>query len=372
MSDSVRNSQKRIKLFLPGPVEVLPEILEAQTGWMIGHRMPEALELIGRIKPKLQQVFLTEQRVLFQSGTGSGFWEAAIRCAVDKKVLHCTSGAFSEKWVKVTDAVGKDHDVLEFEWGQPVLPEPIIEKLKTGEYDALAVVHNETSTGVTNPIQDIAAAVRSLPNGQDIMILVDSVSGLSGAELRFDDWDLDMAFCSSQKAFAMPPGLAMCAVSERVMEKAKTLKGRGYYWDIVTLAKSYDTDQTPNTTPLPMLYALDVQLDRMLEEGIANRFARHIAQRDYVIAEGNKRGFELYGHPDYSSPCVTNFANTLDIDISALNKFLRTKEMILSNGYGAKLKNKAFRISHMGDIYESDLAELFAAIDEFLGEGASG
>ncbi len=372
MSDSVRNSHKHIKLFLPGPVEVLPEILEAQTGWMIGHRMPEALELIGRIKPKLQQVFKTEQRVLIQSGTGSGFWEAAIRCGVAKKVLHCTSGAFSDKWVKVTKAVGKECDVLEFEWGQPVLPEPIIEKLQTGEYDALAVVHNETSTGVTNPIQEIAAAVRALPNGQEIMILVDSVSGLSGAELQFDAWDLDMVFCSSQKAFAMPPGLAMCAVSERVMEKAKTLTGRGYYWDIITLAKSYDTDQTPNTSPIPMLYALDVQLDRMIEEGIDNRFARHIAQRDYVIAEGNKRGFELYGDPAYASPCVTNFANTLNIDIPALNTFLRTKGMILSNGYGAKLKNKAFRISHMGDIYENDLTELFSAIDEFLEEVASG
>ena len=208
MSDSVRNSQKHIKLFLPGPVEVLPEILDAQAGWMIGHRMPEALELIGRIKPKLQQVFRTEQRVLFQSGTGSGFWEAAARCAVGKKVLHCTSGAFSDKWVNVTKAVGKEYDVIEFEWGQPVLPAPIIEKLKTGDYDALAIVHNETSTGITNPIQEIAAAVRALPNGEDISILVDCVSGMSGVELRFDDWDIDMAFCSSQKAFAMPPGLA--------------------------------------------------------------------------------------------------------------------------------------------------------------------
>ena len=223
MSDSVRNSRKHIKLFIPGPVEVLPEILDAQTHWSIGHRMPECLALIAAIKPKLQKVFFTKQRVLFQAGTGSGFWEAASRCLVAKKVLHCTSGAFSDKWLDVSKACGKETEELAFEWGQPVMPEPIIERLKTGEFDALAVVLNETSTGITNPLQEIAAAVRALPNGRDIMIMVDAVSGLSGCELRFDDWDLDIALTSSQKAFAMPPGLAMAAVSDRALAKAATV-----------------------------------------------------------------------------------------------------------------------------------------------------
>lgn len=368
MSDLVRNSKEHIKLFIPGPVEVLPEILEAQTHWLFGHRMPECLELIGRVKPKLQKVFQTEQRVLFQSGTGSGFWEAASRCLVDKKVLHCTSGAFSEKWLKISQACGKATGEVAFEWGQPVLPGPVVEQLATGEYDAVAVVLNETSTGITNPIQEIAAAVRALPNGSDIMILVDAVSGLSGADLQFDAWDLDIAFTSSQKAFALPPGLAMAAVSDRALAKAKTIEGRGYYWDLVTLAKSYDKDQTPNTSPMPMLHAVDVQLDRMMEETMAGRFARHIAQRDKTIAYVKSKGFELYGNEAYASPTVTNVANTLNIDINALNAFLRTKGMILSNGYG-NLKGKAFRIAHMGDIHAEDLDELFAAIDEFLASG---
>lgn len=365
MSESVRNLTKHLKLFLPGPVEVRPKILDAQANWMIGHRMPECLELIARIKPKLQQVFFTEQRVLFQSGTGSGFWEAASRCCVRNKVLHCTSGAFSDKWLDVTRSVGKEAEELAFEWGQPVLPEAVAERLSSGEFDALAVVLNETSTGIVNPIKEIAAAVRALPNGQDITIMVDGVSGLAGCELRFDEWDLDVALCSSQKAFAMPPGLAMCAISDRALAKAKTIPNRGYYWDVVTLAKSYDKDQTPNTSPLPMLYALDVQLDDMLAEGMENRFARHIAQRDMVIDYVRSKGFELYGHPAYASPVVTNVANSRNISIGGLNKFLRTKGMILSDGYG-DLKGKAMRIAHMGDITTADLEELFAAMDEFL------
>lgn len=365
MSESVRNSTKHLKLFLPGPVEVRPEILDAQANWMIGHRMPECLELISQIKPKLQQVFFTKQRVLFQSGTGSGFWEGASRNCVRDKVLHCTSGAFSDKWLEVTQMVGKEAEELAFEWGQPVLAEPIVERLKTGEFDALAVVLNETSTGITNPIKEIAEAVRALPNGQDITIMVDAVSGLAGCELRFDEWDLDIALCSSQKAFAMPPGLAMCAVSDRAMEKAKTIPDRGYYWDFISLAKSWDKDQTPNTSPLPMLYALDVQLDAMLAEGMENRFERHEQQRDMVIEFVRSRGFELYGNAEYASPVVTNVANSRNIDISDLNKFLRTQGMILSNGYGA-LKGKAIRIAHMGDITAVDLEELFTAIDAYL------
>lgn len=365
MTNSRRDSTEHIKLFTPGPVEVRPDVLDAQAQWMYGHRMQECKDLIGRIKPKLQQVFLTEQRVLMQSGTGTGFWEGALRNCVNKKVLHCVSGAFSEKWERVCRDNGKAYETLAVEWGQPIMPAPIVERLATGEFDALAIVHNETSTGVTNPIKAIATAVRALPNGDDIIIMVDAVSGMSGVELRFDDWDIDVALASSQKAFALPPGLAMCAVSERAMAKSATVPNRGYYWDFHELAKYYDKNQTPNTSPIPMLWALDAQLDHILAEGVANRFARHITMRDLTIQYVESKGFELYGDIEYASPTVTNVRNNLNIDIAALNNFLRTRNMIISNGYGA-LKGKAFRIAHMGDIYASDLEELFAAIDDFL------
>lgn len=365
MSNANRNSTEHIKLFLPGPVEVRPKILDAQANWMYGHRMPDCLALIAEIKPKLQQVFFTEQRVLMQSGTGSGFWEAGSRGLVRNKVLHVVSGAFSKKWAGISAACGKETEVVNVEWGQPVLPEHVIDRLATGAFDALAVVHNETSTGVLNPVADIAAAVRALPNGGDITLMVDAVSGMSGAELRFDEWDLDIALCSSQKAFALPPGLGMCAISDRALEKAKTIEGRGYYWDFVTLAKSYDKDQTPNTSPLPMLFALNVQLDDMLAEGMDARFARHLAMRDATISWAESAGFKLYGDPAYASPTVSNIANTRAMDINALNAFLRSRGMIISNGYG-DLKGKAFRIGHMGDLQPSDLRGLFNNIEEYL------
>lgn len=332
---------------------------------MIGHRMPECADLIGSIQPKLQQVFLTKQRVLIAAATGTGFMEGSVRNTVNKKVLNCVNGAFSQRMRQITEANGKANEVLEFEWGQPILPEPIIEKLSSGEFDALTLVHNETSTGVASPIGEIATAVRNLPNGDDIIIIVDAVSSLAGARLPFDEWDLDVLLTSSQKAFALPAGLAFCAVSERAMKKAATVPNRGYYFDFLTLDKYLQKNQTPATTPISLLFAADKQLEDMLAEGIENRFARHLAMRDRTIEWVKSKGFELYAAPGYESPTVTCAHNNLEIDIAGLNNFLRERGMIISNGYGS-LKGKAFRIAHMGDLQLEDMEELFATIDEFL------
>ncbi|MEM7119593.1 MAG: alanine--glyoxylate aminotransferase family protein [Chloroflexota bacterium] len=355
-----------IRLFIPGPVEVRPEILAAQTQPMIGHRMPECIDLIASIHPKLQQVFMTQSRVLINAASGTGLLEAAVRNLVDRKVLNCINGAFSKRQHEITVANGKACEVIEAEWGQAILPEMVIDKLATGEFDAITVVHNETSTGVTNPIKEIAAAIRSLPNGNDIMIIVDSVSGMSGARLEFDAWDLDVALTSSQKAFALPPGLAFCAVSDRAMAKAATVPNRGYYFDFLVLEKYLLRNQTPATPAVSLLYALDQQLTDMLAEGMENRFARHLAMRDRTIAWAKSRGFELSAAEAYASPTVTCLANTQGTDIPALNKFLRTRGMIISDGYGP-LKGKNFRIAHMGDAQMGDMEELFAAIDDYLG-----
>lgn len=369
MSNSVRNTTKHIRLFIPGPTEVRPEILDAQADWMVGHRMPECKDLIAGIKPKLQQLFFTEQRVLISASTGTGFWEGASRNLVNKKVLHCVNGAFAERWYEVSQLNGKETELLAVEWGQPVLPEQVVERLAGGDFDALAVVHNETSTGVLNPIQEIAAAVRALPNGRDIMIMVDAVSGIAGAELRFDEWDLDVALCSSQKALALPAGLAFCAVSDRALAKAATVPNRGYYFDFVTLAQYLDKNQTPATTAISLLKAADRQMDDILAEGLENRFARHLAMRDRTIDFVKNHGFELYGDEAYASPTVTNVRNTRGIKVGDLNAYLRTRGMIISNGYGS-LKEKSFRIAHMGDATMEHMEALFAAMDDYLGGSA--
>ncbi len=329
--------------------------------------MPECVDLIKRIQSKLPKVFFTEQTVLITASSGTGLWEAAVRNTINKKALNCVNGAFADRFRMVTELNGKANEVLEVEWGEPILPEQVAERLATGEFDAVTVVHNETSTGVTSPIKEIAAAVRSAPNGDEIMILVDSVSGLSGARIEFDAWDLDVVLSSSQKAFALPPGIAFCAISDRAMEKAKTVPNRGYYFDFISLAKSMEKFQTPATPAISLLYALDIQLDNMMAEGMENRFARHLAMRDRTIEWALSRDFTLFADLPYASPTVTTVNNNLGIDIGALNQFLRTKGMILSNGYGAKLKGKTFRIAHMGDLQMSDLEPLYTAVDEYLG-----
>ena len=327
--------------------------------------MPECLELVGQIRPKLAQVFFTEQTVLITASSGTGLWEAAARNLVNKKVLTCVNGAFAERFSDVAGLNGKEMEILNVPWGQPILPEQVVERLATGEFDAVSIVHNETSTGVTSPIRDIAQAIRALPNGQDIMILVDSVSGLAGARIEMDAWDLDMVLASSQKAFALPPGLAFCAVSDRAMAKAKTVPARGYYFDFISLAKSMAKNQTPATPAVSLLFALDRQLDDMLAEGMEHRFTRHLAMRDRTLDWARGQGFDIFAAPGYESPTVTCISNNREIDISAFNKFLRTKGMVISNGYG-DLKGKTFRIAHMGDTQMDELEVLYAAMDEFL------
>jgi predicted phosphoserine aminotransferase len=333
---------------------------------MIGHRMPECADLIGRIHPRLQEVFFTEKRVLISASTGTGFMEGAVRNSVRHKVLNCVNGAFSDRMREITEANGKANEVLAVEWGQAVRPEIVAERLASGDFDAVTVAHNETSTGVASPIGEIAKAVRSLPHGEEITIIVDAVSSLGGARLEFDAWDLDVLFSSSQKAFALPPGLAFCAVSDRAMEKAKSIPDRGYYFDFLTLEKYLLRNQTPATSAISLLYALDRQLDDMLAEGLEARFARHLAMRDRTLAWARECGFTIFAAAGYESPTVTCVNNNLEIDVPALNSYLRQRDMIISNGYGSRLKNKTFRIAHMGDLQMGDMETLFSAVESFL------
>lgn len=335
---------------------------------MIGHRMPECAELIGRIEPKLQQVFLTKQRVLINASTGTGFMEAAVRNTMNGKTLNCVNGAFSDRMREITELNGKNNEVLEVEWGKAITADLVAEKLAVGGFDAITVAHNETSTGVTSPVKKIAEAVRKAPNGENIIIIVDAVSSLGGAKIEFDAWDLDVLITSSQKAFALPPGIAFCGVSERAMQKAATVPNRGFYFDFITLAKSLDKNQTPSTTPISLLFALDKQLDIMMAEGMENRYERHLAMRARTIEWAKSKGFEIFPEAGYESPTLTCITNNLEINVSALNNFLRTKGMYLSSGYGTELKNITFRIAHMGELTMADMNGLFAAIDEFMAQ----
>ncbi len=351
-------------LVIPGPVEVRPEILDAQAEWMIGHRSTAFAELYARLQGKLRQAFFTQNRVFVMGSSGTGLWEGASRnCIRDgKKALHLVGGAFSERWAEVSQLNGKDVDVLEVEWGQAHTPEMVADALKKASYDAVCVVHNETSTGVTNPIKDIASVVRPY---EDTLLLVDTVSGFLGAELRVDDWGIDFALTSSQKAFALPPGVAFGACSDRVLERAKQVEHRGYYFDFLEIDKLAQKNNTPSTPPVALMFAADKQLDDILAEGIENRWTRHTQMRDMTHAWTHNRGLGLFAQEGYRSPTVTAVANTKGFDINEMASFMGGKGFSMDKGYG-KIKGKTFRIAHMGDMQLTTLEEILSGLDEFL------
>ena len=353
------------RLFLPGPVEVRREILEAQTAWMIGHRGPDFAELFARLQDKLKRAFFTEYRVIVSGSSGSGLWEGASRCGIrdDQKVLHLTGGAFSERWAEISAANGKQVDCIAVDWGCAHTPDMVAEALSKGRYDAVCAVHNETSTGLTNPIKAIGAVVKAHP---ETLYFVDSVSGFLGTELRVDDWGIDIALTSSQKAFALPPGIAFAAVSDRVLERAKTIPHRGYYFDFLTLDKSLQKNNTPSTPPIALMVAADLQLDAILEEGIEARWARHQEMRDTTHEWALSRGFGLYAQDGYRSNTVTTVANSLGMDVNAMDNYMQTEVgYAMDKGYG-KINGTTFRLPHMGDVTLAMLHEVLSGIDAFM------
>lgn len=354
------------RLVLPGPVEVREEILQAQTQWMIGHRSAAFAELYARMQTNLKAAFKTQQRVILLGSSGTGLWEGAARNCIrdDKRVLHLTGGSFSERWAEISQMNGKQVDTISVEWGQAHTPEMVAEALSKQKYDAVCVVHNETSTGVTNPIKAIGEVVRQY---EDTLFLVDTVSGFLGAELHVDDWGIDFALTSSQKAFALPPGLAFAAVSERVLERAKQIPYRGYYFDMIEICKSGDKNNTPSTPPVSLMFAADQQLKDIMAEGIENRWARHLKMRDTTHQWADSRGFGVFADRAYASPTVTTVDNrTKGIDVDAMAKFMSSKDFSMDKGYG-KIKGATFRLPHMGDMQPETLAEVLADFDEFIG-----
>jgi len=357
-------ADKHKYLVIPGPVEVRPEILDAQAEWMIGHRSTAFADLYARLQVKLKQAFYTENRVFVMGSSGTGLWEGASRnCIRDgKKALHLVGGAFSERWADVSRLNGKEVDVLAVEWGEAHTPEMVANALKKETYDAVCVVHNETSTGVTNPIRAISAIVREY---EDTLLLVDTVSGFLGAELRVDEWGIDFALASSQKAFALPPGIAFAACSDRVLARATQVKNRGYYFDFIEIDKLAQKNNTPSTPPVALMFAADKQLDDILAEGVPNRWARHMQMRDMTHIWTHSRGLGLYAQDGYRSPTVTTVANTKGFAIDDMAKFMSGKGFSMDKGYG-KIKGKTFRIAHMGDMQPSTLEEILSGLDEFL------
>jgi aspartate aminotransferase-like enzyme len=351
------------KLFIPGPTHVRDKILQAQTAPMIGHRAPEYSALQREVTPKLQKLLYTQQRVYLYASSSSGVMEGSVRQASTKRVLTTVCGAFSKRWHQMTVANGVPCDKLEVPMGQAITPELVDEALAKDDYDALTVCHNETSTGVMNPIPEIAKMVHT--KYPDLLILVDAVSGMAGSKIEFDDWGLDVCLAGVQKCFALPPGLTVAAVSDRARERALTVPNRGHYFAYDEMDKKYDNHQTPATPAVSLIQALNAQLDDIFAEGLENRFARHIEMAN-IVRGWARKNFALYGDEKYLSNTVTNVENTRGISVAGLNEELGKRGAMISNGYG-DLKEKCFRIAHMGDLQVSDIEWLLGQIDDILG-----
>ncbi len=354
-------------LMIPGPVEVRAEILQAQTDWMIGHRSQAFAELFASLQEKLKQVFFTQYRIYVSGSSGTGLWEGASRNAIrdDKRALHLVSGAFSERWAEISQANGKKVDIINVDWGQNHTADMVADALAQHEYDAVCAVHNETSTGVTHPIKAIGEVIRE--KAPDTLYLVDSVSGLLGAEIRADEWGIDILLTSSQKAMALPPGIAFASVSDRVLERAQQIEHRGYYFDFLALEESIVKNNTPSTPPVSLMFAANQQLADVLAEGIENRWQRHLDMRQMMQDWVEQRDFGFFAVEGYRSPTVTCVANTRNADVNKMASFMMKKGYDMDKGYG-QIKGKTFRVAHMGDTQPSTLQDFLNGLDEFLAQ----
>lgn len=351
------------KLFIPGPIEVRKDVLEKMSSPMIGHRSKEASKLQRDISDKLKSLFYTKNEILLSTSSGSGLMEAAVRCLTTERAAVFSIGSFGDRWYDMAISNGISADLYKSELGSITTPEMVNEALSTKKYDLITITHNETSTGVMNHIEEISNVVKEYP---DVIFCVDTVSSAGGVKIEVDKLGIDACITSSQKALGLPPGLAICTISDKAIQKARTVKNRGYYLDIVQL---YDTIkkkdyQYPSTPNLSLMYALDFQLDRIFEEGLENRFSRHIEMAKYTRAWAQKY-FDLFTDEINASTTLTTVKNTRNINVKDLNTELGSIGFAISNGYG-DLKEKTFRIAHMADLTIDDIKELLITIEEIL------
>jgi aspartate aminotransferase-like enzyme len=356
-----------VKLHIPGPVEVSARTFEAFCRPLIGHRGQGFKDLVATLQPQLQALFGTRQLVYLSTSSAWGVMEAAIRNLVRKKVLNCMCGAFSDKWLDVSKRCGKAAEALQVPWGSPILPEAVDRALATGQFDVLTLIHNETSTGVMSPLAEIAALKRKYP---DVLFVVDTVSSLSAVPIAFDELGVDVLLAGVQKALALPPGLALFAVSPAALERAAKAADRGYYFDFLEFQKNAEQHMTPSTPSVSHVYALAQKLADIQAEGLEARYARHARTngmlRDWVA----RNGFTLFPEAGFESRtlvCVNNGARPGGrvIDVARFQKAVKDRGILIDGGYG-KIKGTTFRISNMGDETPETIAALIEVLDASL------
>ncbi|NRA75005.1 MAG: alanine--glyoxylate aminotransferase family protein [Planctomycetes bacterium] len=349
------------RLFIPGPVEVEQPILDALTRPMIGHRAPEFTALGEVLHRDSQRFFHTQDPVYLLTSSGTGGMETAVRNGVREKVLCFVNGAFGERFYKICVSNGKDTTRVDLPWGHAVKPDQVREELSRGDFDAVTVVHNETSTGVMSPLGEIAEVVAEQ---DDVFLLVDAITSAAATPIHLEEMaPIDYLVTGSQKALALPPGLALLAVSERAHDRAATIENRGTYFDVLAMNKSWKKSQTPSTPAIALMQALKDRLAGILADE-ASWYQAH-EEKAALTRDWATRQFKLFPEEGFESVSLTCIENNRGISIADLNQALRNHDMLLSNGYG-DLKEKTFRVGHMGAVTTEDTKELLGLIDDFI------
>ncbi|HET9419452.1 MAG TPA: alanine--glyoxylate aminotransferase family protein [Chthoniobacterales bacterium] len=357
------------KLFTPGPVEVSPKTLAAFSRPMIAHRGDDFKNLYRDIHPKLQTLFGTKQPVFLSTSSAWGVMEAAIRNLVCNNrrsgsgLLCCMCGAFSDKWLDVARRCGKTAEPLQIEWGKHIDHKDVDLALASGKFDTVTLVHNETSTGVMNPLPEICCTLAKYP---DVILIVDTVSSFSAMKIDMDALGIDLMLTGAQKALALPPGFSLFSVSEKAFTRAEKVKERGYYFDFLEFKKQQAEWMTPSTPSSGHIFALQSKLGEIFEEGLTNRYERHARTNALVHDWVRSRGLDFFAEEGYRSLTLTCVKNNKGIDVLDFARQLREKHhLVIDPGYG-KLRGKTFRLSNMGDETEETISHLLTCVEDCL------
>ena len=364
------------RFFLPGPTEVHPEVLAAMQKPVMGHRGPEMRALLERVEPGLQELFGTERPVFLSTSSATGLMETAIMNLSSTRVLALVCGAFGDRFRAIAERCGRAVDVIRVDPGEPNTARQLELALADdpGRWDLVTVVHSETSTGVLNPVAEIADAVRRY---EGVLLAVDGVTSVGGAPIRFDDWDVDFLLTGSQKAIALPPGLAFGVASDRALQRAAQIPARSFYFDLLAFDRRAREHQTTNTPAVSLFYALERQLERIASEGLASRFERHATMAARTAAWVDELranlgpGYGILAAPGFRSPTVTAVTLPESISGTRVVASLKDRGFTIATGYG-ELKDRCIRIGHMGDHSLEELEALLAVTRDVIGELAPG
>jgi aspartate aminotransferase-like enzyme len=354
-------------LRIPGPTVVPPRVLAAMTHEMIPHRGPEMQRLLGGIIEKAKTVHETRQHVLVWPGTGSAGWEAAIvnLLSPGDRVVATVCGAFGKRFAEVGTRFGLDVRPLAVHWGQAITPEAFAAALDdAGSVKAVFITHNETSTGVTNPLPELARVA----NRAGALVIVDAVSSAAAMPLKVDEWELDWVLSGAQKAWMCPPGPMISAISERALAASRTSGYPRFFWDVESMLKAVAGGSTATTAPVSMLYAFNTALGMILDEGLEQAYTRQARLGELTRTGVRKLGLELFAEPGYESASLTAFRPPRGMAAKALRDRVRARTGIeIAIGQG-DIADQVNRIGHMGWVaapeIEATLEAVRAAVTE--------